>query len=372
MNRIGIDCRLISWTGVGVYIQNLIRHLPEYIKDNELFFFTDSCNHELIKRLVKTDKIKIFHTNVKWHSLQEQTEFLKYINSFNLDLMHFPYFSHPILYRKPFVITIHDLTPLDFKTGVSTLNPLVYEIKYQGYKLVLRSAIKNSEGILVPSHAVSNQIVDRFGEAVKNKITVTYEGVDEGLINADPSKQLAKKYKMPFLVRLGNFYPHKNIERLIAAFAEIKTGTQLVLVGPEDFFSKKIQELAHAVENKNSINFHFNPTQSERVFFYKNALALVQPSLTEGFGLPIIEAQYFKCPIIASRIPVFQELLGEQYQYFFNPNNIDSIKETISSFLKIHSARKLQADNDISIIKKYSFKQMAQQTFKVYMNILNG
>lgn len=108
------------------------------------------------------------------------------------------------------------------------------------------------------------------------------------------------------------------------------------------------------------------------MFFYKNALALVQPSLTEGFGLPIIEAQYFKCPIIASRIPVFQELLGEQYQYFFNPNNIDSIKETISSFLKIHSARKLQADNDISIIKKYSFKQMAQQTFKVYMNILNG
>src|SRR3989344_2259174 len=369
--RIGIDCRLIDETGVGVYIQNLLTFLPYNTPDIDWFFFSSSKGAEKISKIVPKDGGTIHITSVRWHSVSEQTLFLKIVLDCNLDLMHFTYFSFPILYPRPFVITIHDLTTLSFKTGqATTLNPLLYELKHVGYKLVLKTAMVRASSIITPSNAVKNEIIDRFGTSLKDKITITHEGVDKNLLNSPSDDSLKKKYSTPFLVRLGNFYPHKNIEKLISAFSPIHTDVKLILAGPNDFFASRMQELADAVLNKDSILFHFNPTAQQRVFFYKNALALIQPSLTEGFGLPIIEAQYFKCPVISSKIPVFEELLGDSYSYYFNPHDTDSMQKTITTFLGSHKKSIISDSVDENLVKKFSFKRMAGETFAVYSSIL--
>ncbi len=370
--RIGIDCRLINETGVGIYIQNLLRNLPLEKNQFELYLFTDSNGRKVIAKSISLSNVTIVETYARWHSFNEQVSFFKTISKYNLDLMHFTYFSYPILYTRPFVLTIHDLTPLDFKTGqATTLHPLAYEFKYNAYKFLLYWGISKAAHIITPSKAVCDQILKRFKQTNKQKITVTYEGVDEGLLTSKSNNTLKSIYKDPFIVRLGNFYPHKNIERLISAFSMLDTNVKLVLAGPKDFFASRIVELAQAVENNRSILFHFNATLEDRVFFYKNALALVQPSLTEGFGLPIIEANHFKCPVILSDIPVFKELVGNKYQYFFDPMETLSMKDTIGKFLENNPIRSDAECINSSVINQFSFGAMGNTTYGIYKMILN-
>jgi alpha-1,2-rhamnosyltransferase len=100
------------------------------------------------------------------------------------------------------------------------------------------------------------------------------------------------------------------------------------------------------------------------VFFYKNALGLINPSLSEGFGLPLIEAAYFNLPILASTIPVFEELMGDNYLKF-NQNNIKDMTLKINQFLK--QSPKFNYQN---IIQNYSFVQMTNQTLALYNKLL--
>src|SRR5690606_5366249 len=84
----------------------------------------------------------------RWHSLSEQLAFYQVLMRDNLDLMHFTYFSYPVLYRRPFVATIHDVTPLIFKTGkASTLPGFLYEIKHSVFQYVMSQQLKNSRAV---------------------------------------------------------------------------------------------------------------------------------------------------------------------------------------------------------------------------------
>ena len=116
MKKIGIDARLYSQTGVGTYLKNLIYYLDKKGPKDILFYiylmpddYNDLSfkNKNIIKRKV----------NYRWHTIGEQIGFAIKLYYDKLDLMHFTYFSYPIIYLKKFVATVHDATPLLFKTG---------------------------------------------------------------------------------------------------------------------------------------------------------------------------------------------------------------------------------------------------------------
>lgn len=95
------------------------------------------------------------------------------------------------------------------------------------------------------------------------------------------------------------------------------------------------------------------------VYFYKNAIALVHPSFSEGFGLPLVEAMHFKCAIIASDIPVFKELLGEKY-VSFKPTDVGDIASQLSMV-------KTREDVDYGDrLSEFSFKLMSRKTLEIY------
>ncbi|MFH0979606.1 MAG: glycosyltransferase family 1 protein [Candidatus Roizmanbacteria bacterium] len=362
MKKIGIDARLYFQTGVGTYLQNLLFYLDKKNLKKEIYYIY-LRRQDVTKVKFKSKNIIKRIANQKWHSFSEQISFLILLIKDNLDLMHFTYFSYPVFYWRKFITTVHDTTPLFFKTGkASTKNPFIYQIKHFFFKLVLRSQIEKAIRIITPTLAVKNQLIDIYGSKVSQKIQNIYEGISYKIFSTKENSILGKKFQ-DFFIYVGNFYPHKNVEKLIEAFSRIKTDHKLILLGPDDYFSSKIVHYINIMKSTNNIVLIKNPSQEDLIFFYKKTKALIHPSLSEGFGLPLVEAAYFNCPIIASNIEVFKELLGENY-ISFNPNDSFDITKKINFFLEKNPKFKYD-----KIIKKYSFEKMTQETLRIYHSV---
>jgi len=364
MKRIGIDARLYYQTGVGVYLRNLISEISQLDTENQYYIYLRPQDNKTIDL---PDNFIIRHTNASWHSFSEQWRFYWQLKSDNLDLMHFTYFSYPILYKKPFVATVHDITPFLFKTGkASTKNPIIYWIKHKVFSYVLKSQIYNSKCIITPTIAVKNQILSIYKDIKQEKITPIYEGINQELLlsKIDVKQQNNILLQGKFLIYVGNFYPHKNVENLIKAVSIISEPVKLILIGPHDHFSNRILNLIKEKKQEHRVKLFDNASVSDLLFAYKNAMALVHPSCSEGFGLPIVEAMYFNLPIIASNIPVFQELIGKQY-HSFNPNDINNMAMKIREFVNQKTEKIIYKD-----INRFSFSEMAKKTLVIYKKIM--
>lgn len=364
MKRIGIDARLYFKTGIGVYIRNLLHYLQKKLPAGmEVYVYV---MREDAKNIVFSNKhFHVRSVSYPWHSVAEQVGFVGALYRDNLDLMHFTYFSYPVLYRRRYISTVHDVTPLLFRTGkASTKNKIIYEIKHAVLSYMLAHQVRSSVCVLTPTETVKNQLIELYGERFESKINVTYEGINYELLNSQSLHPAGWNIK-DFFLYVGNFYPHKNIERLVRAFARVQGDVKLVLVGPEDYFYASLNNLVKKLSQQNRIRFFPGNTAGELIFFYKNARALVHPSLSEGFGLPIVESAYFGLPIIASDIAVFRELLGNNYTAF-NPYDIEDIAQKISGF----SLEKKEVDYT-DILKKCSFETMTEQTLIQYETYCN-
>ena len=360
--RIGIDARLLSQTGVGVYTRNLLYELAQISKgEHEFFVYLRKEDKSDLPDLPNNFKLR--YTNAQWHSFAEQTKFLQQLYTDDLDLMHFCYFSMPILYNKAFVITIHDAIPYKHATGkASTRSPLSYQIKHFMYKRVLAHAVTHAKRIFVPTEAVKNDIHFLFPHVAKEKIIRTYEGIDYKLVQAKPTKPEGLLDK-PYFLYMGNYYPHKNVPFLLKAFKEANIDAQLILNGPEDYFAKHIDGLIASSGLKANATRLSNTTLDERVYLYTNALALVHPSKDEGFGLQLLESQFFQTPALASDIPVLHEI-RPQATFF----NLSTTSELASLFKKTLDEKPKKSIEKIGA--EFSFKKMAEETYNQYSQCL--
>ena len=360
--RIGIDARLLHQTGVGVYIRNLLEQLEPYATEFDFVCFVRSEDRYEVQDMYSFVTTRI--ANERWHSVNEQVGFCATVLRENVDLMHFTYFSYPILYRRPFVCTIHDLTPLLHKTGrASTLSKPLYELKYQALRLVLQNALHNACAIITPSKAVKATILENYAVS-QERIHPIYEGVNKRLLKAH-AQDLPPTIRKPYMLYVGNYYPHKNVERLIAAMKQVEETCMLVLVGPEDIFAKRLTAQLEASQ----------PALRERIMFlhdvpdgllaqlYREASALVHPALDEGFGLTLVEAQAFGIPILASDIAVFRELFPDGFTPF-DPKSPKAIAYAISQHLR-HPQKAAKKPTT-----SYSFETMAKETVALYQTCL--
>jgi glycosyltransferase involved in cell wall biosynthesis len=356
MKHIGIDVRLLYQTGVGTYLQNLLHYLPRFVPNT--IRFTLYClpqDKNFLLEAMPQHRIK--SVNAKWHSLAEQYILLSTINEDQLDLMHFTYFGHPILYKGKYISTVHDVTPLLYQTGrASTKNALLYFFKHKVFSFVLKNQVSQSKAIITPTQTVKEQLISIYGETIQDKVFSIYEGVSYRLKSISTGLNLVGQ---PYLLYVGNYYPHKNILFMIRAFAKSNISHKLVLAGPHDFFLKRILSELTSEEKKN-IQIRDKQSLTDLASLYAHADALIHPSISEGFGLPLAEAMYYNLPVITSHIPVFQELLGESY-YSFDPYNENSLIEAIHYFV----SQKEKKSNVLN--KEFSFETMTRKTVDLYL-----
>jgi glycosyltransferase involved in cell wall biosynthesis len=150
--------------------------------------------------------------------------------------------------------------------------------------------------------------------------------------------------KDKYYLYVGNAYPHKNVETLIRATEIAKV--PVLYVGKDDYFYKRLGIIPKSV------------TDAQLTDLYTHAAALVSPSFMEGFALPPLEALRVGCPVIASDIPVFHELLGDAVTYF-NPHDSQALAKLLST--GVPKPKKLT--------KTFSWSTMARETLGIYTKI---
>lgn len=363
--KIGIDCRLWSETGIGRYIRNLVDSLEKIDKKNKYVLFILSKNKNEILKQIQNDKFKIITTDLKWHTIEEQVKLPQILNKENLDLMHFPYYSIPVFYKKPFVITIHDLIINHYSTGKASMLPkFLYKGKRLAYKFILNRSANNARKIITVSNATKQEIINHL-KIDSDKIMVTYEGIDDKISNLKPQTSSLKPKSQKYFLYVGNAYPHKNLDRLLSAFAQANLDVKLVFVSRDDIFYQRLKEKVKELKLIEDVVFLQNINDEELSNLYKNALALVMPSLMEGFGLPALEAMANNCLVLASNIPSLKEICQNAAVYF-DPHSIDNIAEKMN---EVYINENLYNDKKTGGLRRsmeFSWKKMAEETLKIY------
>jgi len=220
------------------------------------------------------------------------------------------------------------------------------------------------------SHATQEEIVDHL-RVSKEKIFVTYEGVDEQLKNTNIKKAIQIK---KFFLHVGNVYPHKNVDRLLRAFIiflKTNADVKIVFVGKEDFFFNKLKAKVKLLGLSKSVVFAGLVSDEALVAYYDQAIAVVVPSLMEGFGLPAIEAMAQNCLVLASDIPSLREVC-EHVALYFDPLNENDIAKCMEKALQLPIAKKNELMREgKKKITHYSWQEMAQETITIYESCID-
>src|SRR3972149_1020284 len=167
--RIGIDARFFGpeGTGIGRYLEKLLENLEVLDTENEYFVFLRKSNFPLYNP--KNPNFTKIMADAHWYSLKEQVIMPQVLLKEKLDLVHFPQVNIPLLYPKKFVVTLHDLTKINFKDKAATTRALpIYLAKHLAFSITLRQALNRAEKIFVPSNFVKNEIAKALGVVQDN------------------------------------------------------------------------------------------------------------------------------------------------------------------------------------------------------------
>jgi glycosyltransferase involved in cell wall biosynthesis len=280
------------------------------------------------------------------------------------DLVHFTQTGQqPLFYLGRQITMTHDLTMYEYvRPGRRTL--WWHKIRMAGYRLLMWAAHRKAKHIIVPTEYVKEGL-SAFHPFTKNKITVTLESTEPPLnVAASPLKGVTK----PFIFHVGSPFPHKNIERLIEAFeilAEKYPDLQLVLPGKKEHYFEQLQKQVDASPVAGRILVPGFVTDAELKWLYQNAEAYALPSLSEGFGLPGLEAMAHGCALVSSDATCLPEVYGDAAHYF-DPKNVADMAAKIGEVLDSKSLRASLIQKGNEQVKKYSWRRMAEQTLAVY------
>ena len=365
MPKIAVDARKLS-SSTGRYIDRLLHYLQE----------VDTTNtYIVLLRPQDMDKWKSTNPNFtsvacpyKEFSLSEQIGFAIFLRKLNVDLVHFGMVQQPLLYFGKHVTTMHDLTTTRFTNPAK--NKGVYLFKQQVYRFVNWYVPRSSKAIITPTEFVKNDVV-KFSRIKKSKITVTHEAADEILDAIEPIKSLQAK---PFIFYVGRPQPHKNLGRLLEAFAILKKSNPdllLVLAGRKDAVYESFLKQAEKLGIDDSVVFTGYVTEGQLKWLYRGCKAYVFPSLSEGFGLPGLEAMVHHAPVVSSDATCLPEVYGDA-AWYFNPLDVHDIARSISEVLKNTELRKDLIRRGVKQASKYSWKKMAEETLEVYEKALKN
>ncbi len=366
--RIGIDARFYgtAHTGIGRYVQNLILNLGKIDKENQYIVFGGELLREETSKFPNFKWVKL---ETRPYSIAEQLVNPVVFSKEKLDLLHVPHFNAPVYYPGKFVITIHDLIKhLSVGKATTTLPYYQYLIKHFAYRLAIRVNLLRANKIIVPAFYWKDYLESHF-QIKPEKLAVTYEAAGNSLTKKTSEKPLEvlRKYGLnkPFVIYTGNLYPHKNVPFLVEAVKQFNAShehrLELALACARNDAFKNI------IATDDTVKFLGYVPDSELAALYAEALALVQPSLIEGFGLTGLEAMSVGLPVLASNATCLPEIYGSAALYF-DPRNVDDLVRKLAQFF---------SDQDLAInlialgrkrIKQFSWPRMARQTLAVYQS----
>ena len=366
--RVAIDARKLHDFGIGTYTRNLLRQLVRLDGQTEYLLL---CHEPDLA--VGAELGPNFRTVLEAspnYSIREQIHVPWVLHREKPDVFHAPHYVLPPAIRTRAVVTIHDCIHLMFPQYLPNRAAYAYA------KASMWSAVRRSHRILTVSESSKRDII-HFFDVPAAKIVVAYNGIDErfGAVPAEPDiARVRERYQLNhrFVLYVGNIKPHKNLVRLIEAFAALRgrmfEDLKLLIIGDEISKLPALRLAVHKHKLHKHVRFLGYLPDETLAILYRLAAVFVFPSLYEGFGLPPLEAMASGTPVVTSNVSSMPEVTGDA-AILIDPYNVESIAAGIERVLNDPALSDALRAKGIARAREFSWERSVARTREVYQEV---
>ena len=366
--RVAIDVRKLHDFGIGTYVRNLVSELARQDDDAEYVLLCAPADREPLSALGARFKPQVVRAGN--YSVSEQLVMPWAVATAGVDLYHAPHYVVPPLTPRRFVVTIHDCIHLRFPQYLPNPGAFYYA------RAMMSMAARRSRRVLTVSEASKDDILFYFG-IPEQKIEVIYNALDPRLAGETTPGvvvHVRERFQLnaPFVLYTGNIKPHKNVDRLIDAFAILRQkcseDVKLLIIGDEASKYPNLRRLVHRHQLHQHVRFLGFVPDATLAVLYRLASVFVFPSLYEGFGLPPLEAMAAGTPVVTSNISSLPEVVGDA-ALLIDPMDPAEIANAMSRILNEPQLRADLVRRGRDRVKTFSWERSVTRIRQVYREL---
>ncbi|HKT79597.1 MAG TPA: glycosyltransferase family 1 protein [Vicinamibacterales bacterium] len=363
--RIGIDARKLHDFGIGTYIRNVLKHMARLDRQTEFVLLCRPRDVDTLNAL--GENFRAVPTTAGNYSMAEQWRIPLALRRERVSLFHAPHYVLPPLVRCPAVVTIHDCIHLMFPDYLPNRLALAYA------RTSITAAAHRATRVMTVSESSKRDIL-RYVNIPPDRIDVIHNSYDERFGReplAEDVERLRERYQLdgPFVLYAGNVKPHKNLTRLIRAFASVRErgldDLKLVLIGDDISRYVGLRREVHQHQLHNHVRFLGYMPEDTLAIMYRLARVFVFPSLYEGFGLPPLEAMASGTPVIVSNVSSLPEVVGDA-ALLVDPYDEGAIADAICRVLTDAELRCDLQRRGLRRAQQFSWEESARRVLGIY------
>ncbi|HUF23525.1 MAG TPA: glycosyltransferase family 1 protein [Vicinamibacterales bacterium] len=366
--RIAIDARKLRDFGVGTYVRNVLRVLGRIDRENEYILLCRASDCDSVRAL--GDNFRAVVEPSGNYSVAEQIRVPLALKRAGAQVFHAPHYVLPPFLPCPAVVTIHDCIHLMFPEYLPN------RLAYAYARTFMTIAARRSARVLTVSEASKRDIL-RFFHVPSSKVEVIYNALDPAFDNppeAEDVIRVRQRYQLDdsFLLYAGNIKPHKNVDRVIEAFARLKKRgferLKLVIIGDEISKSPQLRRAVHRHQLHKHVRFLGFVPDATLAILYRLADVFVFPSLYEGFGLPPLEAMASGTPVVTSNVSSLPEVVGDA-ALLVDPHDAEAIAAATERILTDEALRRTLVQKGLARAHGFSWERSVRRIRDVYLEV---
>ena len=369
--KIAIDARKWRDFGIGTYVRNLVRHLARLDHETTYFVFCDRADEATLRDLAENFVPVV--DDSPGYSLAEHISIPLKLRRLEVSLFHSPHYVLPLFCPTRSVVTIHDCIHLLFPQYLPSRMAYFYA------RFMLGSAIRRSALVLTVSEASRRDILGFYPKTDPDRVQVVPNAIDPYLLEdpgEDEMRRVRERYQVRgrFVLYAGNIKPHKNLERLIAAFGLLKQrpgheDLKLIIIGDEVTRYGSLRRGVEEAGVRQDVRFFGFVPDRTLASLYRMASVFAFPSLYEGFGLPPLEAMSCGTPVVTSRISSLPEVVGDA-AVLVDPYSVRDIALGVERALDDEALRAELVARGLARARRFSWDRSVEATHSAYMKVL--
>ncbi len=370
--RIGFDAKraFLNNTGLGNYSRDLIKSLSENYPNDDYFLYSTQTTKEN-RRILKNENTHIRVPNSKidilFKSYWRSKKIINDLIGDKIELYHglsneLPYGIEKTNIKS--IVTIHDLIFLKYPEFFTYTDRSIYLKK-------VRHACNVSDRIVAVSKQTKEDIID-FLKIPKDKIQVAYQSCNEVFqrqIPKEKKEEISKKYNLPnkFLLNVGSIEERKNLLTILKSLKNLNN-QKLVVIGHGKKYRRRCEDFIKNNNLSDQVIFLMDLGINEIACIYQLSEILIYPSISEGFGIPIIEALFSNIPVITTKGGCFEEA-GGNHSIYIDPLSESQMTSSILSIQKCKELRERMTAEGMKHVKRFTTTNSLKQITSIYNSL---